>query len=109
MINRSNSVSFWVASMILLQDKPKDRKKVTKKFILICEVRTSLYTFTSGLANLLMRQCLRKINNFHTLMGVIAGLNTSSINRLKAIKSDMAKKILVVTQELLLFALKAPQ
>ena len=38
MINRANSVSFWVASMILLQDKAKDRKKFTEKFIQISEV-----------------------------------------------------------------------
>jgi hypothetical protein len=39
---------------------------------------------------------LRKINNFNTLMGIIAGLNTASVNRLKAIKTDMAKKLLTV-------------
>jgi hypothetical protein len=38
MINRANSVSFWVANMILLQEKPKDRKKVTEKFIQLAEV-----------------------------------------------------------------------
>ena len=38
LINRANSVSYWVASMILWQEKPKDRKKVTEKFIIIGEV-----------------------------------------------------------------------
>jgi hypothetical protein len=38
MINRANSVSFWVANMILLQEKAKDRKKVSEKFIQLAEV-----------------------------------------------------------------------
>ncbi|ELR16435.1 nucleotide exchange factor RasGEF, putative, partial [Acanthamoeba castellanii str. Neff] len=81
MINRANSVSFWVANMILLQEKAKDRKKVSEKFIQLAE-------------------CLRKINNFNTLMGIIAGLNTASVNRLKAIKTDMSKKLLSSFQKM---------
>ncbi len=44
-----------------------------------------------------MNQYLRKLNNFHTLMGIVAGLNTSSVNRLKATKSDLPKKVLSVS------------
>jgi hypothetical protein len=105
MINRANSVSFWVANMILLQEKAKDRKKVSEKFIQLAEVPCPVQ-----LLFLLQRithaqcpcvfacppQCLRKINNFNTLMGIIAGLNTASVNRLKAIKTDMSKKLLSV-------------
>eukprot|EP00005_Dracoamoeba_jomungandri_P000702 CAMPEP_0174257274 /NCGR_PEP_ID=MMETSP0439-20130205/6438_1 /TAXON_ID=0 /ORGANISM="Stereomyxa ramosa, Strain Chinc5" /LENGTH=993 /DNA_ID=CAMNT_0015340291 /DNA_START=75 /DNA_END=3056 /DNA_ORIENTATION=+ len=75
MINRANAVSFWVASMILLQEKPRDRKKMVDKFISVAEA-------------------LRKLNNFHTLMGIIAGLNTSSVSRLRSIKSEISKKTL---------------
>jgi len=43
MINRANSVSFWVANMILLQEKAKDRKKVSEKFIQLAEVPCPLF------------------------------------------------------------------
>ena len=98
MINRANSVSFWVANMILLQEKAKDRKKVSEKFIQLAEVPCPCSTPSLFPATTHSRppQCLRKINNFNTLMGIIAGLNTASVNRLKAIKTDMSKKLLTV-------------
>src|SRR6185437_2266885 len=34
-------------------------------------------------------QHLRKMNNYHTLMGIVAGLNMSSINRLKHTLNDV--------------------
>eukprot|EP01090_Pellita_catalonica_P007974 TRINITY_DN1859_c0_g1_i1.p1 TRINITY_DN1859_c0_g1~~TRINITY_DN1859_c0_g1_i1.p1 ORF type:complete len:1124 (-),score=199.38 TRINITY_DN1859_c0_g1_i1:97-3090(-) len=72
MIHRANKVSFWVSSMILWQDKAKDRKKTVEKFIDIAEN-------------------LRKLKNFNTLMGIIAGLSQASVRRLKAVKSDLGK------------------
>jgi hypothetical protein len=54
------------------------------------------FSMWSSFTNVKRQQCLRKMNNFNTLMGIIAGLNTASVNRLKAIKTDMAKKLLTV-------------
>eukprot|EP01088_Endostelium_zonatum_P017527 TRINITY_DN51_c6_g1_i2.p1 TRINITY_DN51_c6_g1~~TRINITY_DN51_c6_g1_i2.p1 ORF type:complete len:672 (-),score=126.98 TRINITY_DN51_c6_g1_i2:112-2127(-) len=73
MIARTNKVSFWVASMILFQEKWKERKKIWKKFIGVAEH-------------------LKKLNNFHTLMGIIAGLNSSSITRLKTTVAGLSAK-----------------
>lgn len=64
LISRANRVSFWVASLILFHDTVKDRATMVQKFITIGEE-------------------LRKLNNYHTLMGIIAGLNMSSVTRLK--------------------------
>eukprot|EP01089_Gocevia_fonbrunei_P011722 TRINITY_DN2562_c0_g1_i1.p1 TRINITY_DN2562_c0_g1~~TRINITY_DN2562_c0_g1_i1.p1 ORF type:complete len:410 (+),score=47.39 TRINITY_DN2562_c0_g1_i1:1-1230(+) len=75
MISRANKVSFWVACMTLWQEKGKDRKKVIEKFI--------------GIAD-----NLKKLKNFHTLMGIIAGLNTASVTRLKEAKASVSSKAL---------------
>eukprot|EP01132_Coremiostelium_polycephalum_P000405 gene405-512_t len=64
LINRANKISYWVASLILWQEDIADRVKVIEKFILIAKY-------------------LREINNFNTLIGIFAGLNTASVNRLK--------------------------
>jgi len=63
-LQRTNRVSFWVSTMILIQPKIKDRIKAVNKFI--------------GVASR-----LRQLNNYNTLMGVVAGFNTSSVSRLK--------------------------
>lgn len=49
MINRANKLSFWVSTMILLEDTHKARKKIFEKFIAISDQ-------------------LFKLKNFHTLM-----------------------------------------
>lgn len=64
MISRGNRLSFWVASMILWLDSIEERCKMIVKFI----------TIASHVAQL---------NNFSTLMGILAGLNMSSITRLR--------------------------
>uniref|UniRef100_A0A6B2L5N5 Ras-GEF domain-containing protein n=1 Tax=Arcella intermedia TaxID=1963864 RepID=A0A6B2L5N5_9EUKA len=64
LILRANRTSFWVASCILLQPKVKDRTKLIQKFINIAKH-------------------LLDLNNYNTLMGIVAGLNTVSISRLK--------------------------
>jgi len=74
MIQRANRFSFWVATMILSQPTNKARRKIYEKFMGI-----SLE--------------LRKLNNYHTLMGVIAGMNTSSINRLNTMKNEASSRI----------------
>jgi len=73
MINRANRLSFWVAGLILLMENPKERKEVFIKLMQVCAE-------------------LEKLNNFHTLMGIIAGLNTSPISRLAATKKTLKGK-----------------
>ncbi|GAM22409.1 hypothetical protein SAMD00019534_055840 [Acytostelium subglobosum LB1] len=64
LINRANKFSFWVASQILWQEDIGDRVSVYEKFLNIAKH-------------------LRDMNNFNTLMNIYAGLNQSSIMRLK--------------------------
>jgi hypothetical protein len=64
MISRGNRLSFWVASMILWLEGVEDRCKMIVKFI-------SIATHVA------------QLNNFSTLMGILAGLNMSSITRLR--------------------------
>jgi len=64
LINRSNTLSYWVATEILSSNNIKHRATVLKRFITIAEI-------------------LFKFNNFNTLMAVILGLNLGSIQRLK--------------------------
>jgi len=64
LITRANKVSFWVASTILLQPKMKDRVKAISQYIAI------------GRELVLLR-------NYNTLMGILAGLSTSAVSRLK--------------------------
>eukprot|EP01114_Cavostelium_apophysatum_P024760 TRINITY_DN9813_c0_g1_i3.p1 TRINITY_DN9813_c0_g1~~TRINITY_DN9813_c0_g1_i3.p1 ORF type:complete len:1246 (+),score=370.12 TRINITY_DN9813_c0_g1_i3:63-3800(+) len=64
LITRANRTAFWVASLILWESKPSERAKVIEKMIQIA-------------------QHLCNIKNFNTLVAFIAGLNVSSISRLK--------------------------
>jgi len=81
LIRRANSVSFWVATCIILQSKVKDRARVISSFITIAKY-------------------LRDLNNFNTLMGIIAGMNTSAISRLKSTWTVVKAKDLEVYNEL---------
>eukprot|EP01114_Cavostelium_apophysatum_P015112 TRINITY_DN4053_c0_g1_i1.p1 TRINITY_DN4053_c0_g1~~TRINITY_DN4053_c0_g1_i1.p1 ORF type:complete len:816 (+),score=199.17 TRINITY_DN4053_c0_g1_i1:322-2448(+) len=64
LITRSTRVSFWIATMILTQNDITARSRMYEKFIDI-------------------GKCLKKMNNFNTMMGVIAGINLAPIHRLK--------------------------
>eukprot|EP00027_Filamoeba_sp_ATCC50430_P005468 CAMPEP_0168560888 /NCGR_PEP_ID=MMETSP0413-20121227/11301_1 /TAXON_ID=136452 /ORGANISM="Filamoeba nolandi, Strain NC-AS-23-1" /LENGTH=1108 /DNA_ID=CAMNT_0008592221 /DNA_START=186 /DNA_END=3513 /DNA_ORIENTATION=- len=64
LISRANKISFWVASLIVWQAKLADRVKILEKYIKI-----ALH--------------LKELNNFNTLISVIAGLNISAVSRLK--------------------------
>eukprot|EP01128_Nolandella_sp_AFSM9_P006722 TRINITY_DN3523_c0_g1_i1.p1 TRINITY_DN3523_c0_g1~~TRINITY_DN3523_c0_g1_i1.p1 ORF type:complete len:1339 (+),score=367.76 TRINITY_DN3523_c0_g1_i1:157-4173(+) len=75
LLTRANRVSFWVSTLILLQPKLKDRIKVLTKFMAVAKI-------------------LRNLNNYNTLMGVVAGLNTSSISRLKHTFNGVKDKML---------------
>jgi len=81
LIAKANKISFWVASIILCQNKTTDRARIIEKFIRIGE-------------------CLLKLNNFNSLIAIIAGLNVSAVSRLKitwdAVEKpslDMLKKL----------------
>ena len=58
LISRANRLSFWVASMVLWLPTKALRAKMIEKMINVAE-------------------CLRKANNFNTLMSIMAGLGMS--------------------------------
>jgi len=64
MIDWFNRVCLWVATSIVMEDNPKDRASIIKKWIDIGE------------------KC-RQLQNFNALMEIIGGLRISSISRLK--------------------------
>jgi len=80
LIQRSNRVSYWVATMILSQGKTSARAKMIEKLIDVCKG-------------------LDKLNNYDTLMAFVIGMRNSSITRLKktlrkvtSAKLEMLKK-----------------
>jgi len=73
LIQRSTRLSLWIASMVLHEDKVTQRAKVIEKMIDICT-------------------CLKKLHNYNTLMGTIAGLNISSVHRLKKTMKLVSKQ-----------------
>jgi hypothetical protein len=73
LINRFNQVSSWVGLTILAQISLKMRVKVIEKFIKVAK-------------------WLDKFNNYNSLMAIIAGLNTSSISRIKFTWAEVNKK-----------------
>jgi son of sevenless-like protein len=74
-ISRANRLSYWVSSIILWRRAPAARVKVLEKII--------------GIADELL-----KLNNYHSLMGIIAGVNTSSVSRLQKTFDLLSPKIL---------------
>ena len=63
-VNRFNKISFWVGTEICTVPQIKKRVQIVEKFIQVIKV-------------------LRELNNFNTLMAIVAGLNHSSVQRLK--------------------------
>ncbi|KAJ3007665.1 hypothetical protein HKX48_008993 [Thoreauomyces humboldtii] len=64
MITMSNQITGWVAYSVLNEKDPKKRGHILKQFIYIAD------------------RC-RALNNFNTLMSILAGLNSAPIHRLK--------------------------
>lgn len=72
-INRVNSLSYWVASNIVVMPTPNQRAEVMKHFIRIAEE-------------------LKQLNSFQSLAGLVVGFNLASIVRLKHTKSLLRHK-----------------
>eukprot|EP01119_Soliformovum_irregulare_P007287 TRINITY_DN19691_c0_g1_i1.p1 TRINITY_DN19691_c0_g1~~TRINITY_DN19691_c0_g1_i1.p1 ORF type:complete len:449 (-),score=103.72 TRINITY_DN19691_c0_g1_i1:103-1410(-) len=64
MVDRFNSVSYWVATEIVMQTEMKKRLSALRKFIAVAEV-------------------MREFQNFNGLMEIIGGLNLHPITRMK--------------------------
>ncbi|KAK5619997.1 hypothetical protein CRENBAI_003707 [Crenichthys baileyi] len=58
-----NNVSFWVRSVIILQDKPHDREKLLLKFLKVMKH-------------------LRKLNNFNSYLSILSALDSAPLRRL---------------------------
>ncbi|KAM9701197.1 rap guanine nucleotide exchange factor 1-like, partial [Menidia menidia] len=58
-----NNVSFWVRSVIILQDKAQDREKLLLKFLKVLKH-------------------LRKLNNFNSFLSVLSALDSAPLRRL---------------------------
>jgi len=84
LITRANKTAFWVASLVLWEPNVNERAKVIEKLIQIA-------------------QHLHSLRNFNTMVAFIAGLNMSSISRLKlswAQVNKEAKECLKTMQDL---------
>ncbi|CAG9534794.1 unnamed protein product [Cercopithifilaria johnstoni] len=78
-----NSLSNWVQCMILSKETPVERAEMITKFIHVAK-------------------CLRRMNNFNTLVAVIGGVTHSNIARLSktssALSSELRKELNHFTQ-----------
>jgi hypothetical protein len=92
MISRANKLSFWIASLVLWFPSAQERTRVLSKLIQIGEV--SLHLLNINLTSL---QHLRMLHNYNTLMGVMAGLSTAAVGRLKATWAALPAKESAVT------------
>lgn len=81
LIQRANRVSFWLATIILLQPRIKDRSRILKKIITIAKH-------------------LKDLNNYYTLMEFVAALNTSPVSRLKHTFNALPKNLLETMKSL---------
>jgi len=81
MIERSNKISLWVASLILWFSKMKERSNIVTKLVNIA-------------------QHVYELRNFNTLFGLLAGLTYSSISRLKYTWNDVQPQVLETLSKL---------
>jgi hypothetical protein len=85
MVERFNKVSYWVATRIVRESDLKRRCSILKRFIIMAE------------------RCA-ELNNFNTLMEVLAGLNLYPIQRLKqtwALLSDKYRATMAALEQLM--------
>ncbi|BGP25178.1 cell division control protein Cdc25 [Rhodotorula toruloides] len=76
MIDMSNAVTRWVTESILAQEDLKKRAAIVKHFVAIAE------------------RCLA-LNNFSTLIHIIAGLNSTPIHRLRRTWEVVSQKTMI--------------
>mmetsp|Transcript_637 Transcript_637/g.885 ORF Transcript_637/g.885 Transcript_637/m.885 type:complete len:501 (+) Transcript_637:242-1744(+) len=81
MVERFNTVSFWVATEIVMKTDIKDRVVALKKFISVAEA-------------------LAQMNNFNGVMEVIAGLNLFAVERLRNTWAQVPSKMEQVVRDL---------
>eukprot|EP00005_Dracoamoeba_jomungandri_P003031 CAMPEP_0174260506 /NCGR_PEP_ID=MMETSP0439-20130205/9795_1 /TAXON_ID=0 /ORGANISM="Stereomyxa ramosa, Strain Chinc5" /LENGTH=463 /DNA_ID=CAMNT_0015344761 /DNA_START=92 /DNA_END=1483 /DNA_ORIENTATION=+ len=73
MVDRFNKVSYWVATRIVRENDLKRRTSLLKRFIILAE------------------KCA-ELNNYNTLMEVLAGLNLHPVQRLKGTWRGLSEK-----------------
>lgn len=81
MVERFNTVSFWVATEIVMKTDIKDRVVALKKFISVAEA-------------------LAQMNNFNGVMEVIAGLNLFAVERLRNTWAQIPSKMEQIVKDL---------
>eukprot|EP01088_Endostelium_zonatum_P014277 TRINITY_DN3065_c0_g1_i1.p1 TRINITY_DN3065_c0_g1~~TRINITY_DN3065_c0_g1_i1.p1 ORF type:complete len:564 (-),score=87.49 TRINITY_DN3065_c0_g1_i1:81-1772(-) len=81
MVDRFNKVSFWVGTRIVREKDIKKRTSLLKRFIILAD------------------KC-RELNNFNTLMEVLAGLNLHPVQRLKQTWANLSDKYISTMQGL---------
>ncbi|KAI8827072.1 ras guanine nucleotide exchange factor domain-containing protein [Fimicolochytrium jonesii] len=74
LINMSNQITGWVAATILSEKDLKKRAAIFKQFILVAD------------------RC-RALNNFNTLMSILAGLNSAPVHRLNRTRELLSARI----------------
>jgi hypothetical protein len=80
-IARSNAMTLWVSSVILWQSTLKSRVRILIKLITIADH-------------------LRKLNNFNSLMAILAGINSAAVYRLKWTISQLPEQSQQILQSL---------
>lgn len=81
MIERFNSITRWITTEIVSEEKIRSRVKRYMKFIKIA-------------------QALRQMHNYHTLMAILGGLNEGPVYRLKYTKAELPPKFQQTMTEL---------
>ena len=73
-VDHTNSLTVWTAAAVLQEETVDDRRKMFERMILLA-------------------QCLRQLNNFHSAMAVLAGLNTAGVARLRFTLKEVSPKL----------------
>mmetsp|Transcript_7580 Transcript_7580/g.13216 ORF Transcript_7580/g.13216 Transcript_7580/m.13216 type:complete len:782 (+) Transcript_7580:21-2366(+) len=81
MAHRSTAISYWVATCVLCQAKLEERVFMMSKFVQLGEE-------------------LRLLNNYQSLMAILAGLNTSAVHRMNRHWDSLPKKKLKLWDDL---------
>ncbi len=97
MINSFNCFCKWVATTILSHPRIKDRVKCVETFIMIAKVSApsallSFSSFTILTDSFTPPQHLHELNNFNTLMALLAGLRSGSVYRLVHTRVEISRK-----------------